>query len=108
MTLRMLLLMNSRRGKGQRRMAPLTLPAELPNVNIVLLVTGCAVGRELELFRRFTMTIGAGHLAVRAGQREPRFLGVIEFPQVPAIRRVAGRALLTQAAFVHVLRPMAR
>ena len=49
----------------------------------------------------------ASELRMRAGQRKMRFLRVIEFPNVPAVRVVAVGALFAESAFMDVVALMA-
>ena len=53
------------------------------------------------------MAGGALQLGVRAQQWKVRFLGVIENPQRPAIRRMAALAFLAEPALVHIIVHMA-
>ena len=66
-------------------MAALALSAELTEVNVVVAVTGGAIGRQLHRARGAAMTIAAAQTCVSAGQRKLRLLVVIEVPQAPAI-----------------------
>ncbi len=67
-------------------MAALTLPAELPEMRIVLRVTGVTVGRQLYFRRRLAVTVGAGELSVSARESEARRFPVIEIPDTPTVR----------------------
>src|SRR5947207_97781 len=77
---------------GGRRVAAITLAAVLPEVHVVLLVTRQAVLLELHLIRWAAVARLAGELAVRAAERKPGLLAVVELPQLPAVLRVAGVA----------------
>lgn len=74
--------------EGGGGMTLLALTAELAEVNVILLVAGCAIARELNLCGRFTMTLSTLQLLVAARQRE-LCLRMIELPQLPTIGRVA-------------------
>lgn len=80
----------------------LALPAELAEVGIVFHVAGRALAPEFDLGRRFTMAVGALELRMRAVQRKAGDAGVIEFPNAPAIRRMAAVAFLAEASLVLV------
>ncbi len=67
-------------------MAAIALRAVLAEVPVVLVVAGRTLLRHLHRARRFAMAGGALQLGVRAEQRKMRFLGVIEYPQRPAVR----------------------
>ncbi len=82
-------------------------PAVLPQMPIVLLMAGNALLGHLHGARRIAVTAGALKFAVRPYQREMRIPGVIESPQRPAIRRVAGFTLLAQSPLVDVIMRMA-
>lgn len=69
-------------------MTLLALTAELAEVNVILLVAGRAIARELNLCGRFTMTLSTLQLLVAARQRE-LCLRMVELPQLPSIGRVA-------------------
>lgn len=88
-------------------MAALTLATVLPEMHVVLRVAVGAGGIELYLIRRLLVTAGTDELRVRARQGEMSFLAVVEFPDTPAVRRMAARAVLAETAFVHVVRAMA-
>ena len=100
-------LLNARAFPGIRRMAALALHSELPQMPIILVMAGIALLAHFSCARWVAMARRALQLAVRAEQRKVRILGVIEPPELPAIRRVAGLALLSQCALVHVLARMA-
>lgn len=72
--------------EGDGGMAALALPPVLPQVHVILLVTGEAARVELHLVRRLLVAALAGELAVRSGERESGLLAMIEFPQPPAVR----------------------
>ena len=88
-------------------MAAVALRTVLTQVPIVLVMAGVALLRHPLRTGRLAMAIGALQFAVRAEQREVRIARMIEGPQLPAVRRVAGFALFAQAAFVHVILRMA-
>src|ERR1700730_5674606 len=97
------LLLSPRAFPGVRGVAAAALRAILAQVPIVLVMAGIAFLRHLLRTGRLTMTVGADELAVRAEQREVRIARMIELPHLPAVRRVAGLAFLSQAAFVHIV-----
>ena len=84
-------------------MAALALPPVLTQVHVILLMTGEAARIELHLVRRLLVAAFAGELAVRSGESESSLPAVIEFPQPPAIRRVAFRAVRSEAAVMYVV-----
>lgn len=69
-------------------MTLLALAAELAEVNVILLVACSALACKLDLRRGFEVTLHTLQLLVCASQRESR-LGMIEFPELPTIGRVA-------------------
>ena len=75
------------------RMAALALPAVLPEVDVVLLVTGQAGWIEFDLVRGLFMAARAGEARVGSCQCKAGLLAVIEIPLPPAIGRVAAGAL---------------
>jgi hypothetical protein len=87
--------------------APLTLAPVLTEVNIVILVTREAIGVEFHLVRGLLVAAAACEFSVRAGQREASLLAVIEFPDAPAVGRVAFGALLAKRSLVDVIFPVA-
>src|ERR1700722_19806762 len=88
-------------------MAAVALRAVLTEMPVILVVTAPALRRRLHRARRFVMAIGALQLLVGAQERKVSFLGVIEGPNLPSVRRVAALALLAEAALVHVIVRMA-
>src|SRR5437764_15339017 len=84
-------------------MAAITLAPVLPEVHVVLLVTRQAVLLELHLIRWAAVARLAGELAVRAAERKPGLLAVVELPQLPAVLRVAAVAVLAEVALVHII-----
>jgi len=87
--------------------AALALSAVLPQVDVVLLVAGQACRIQFHFVRRLLVATRANELRVSAGEREARLLAVVEFPQTPAVRRVAFGARNAQRAFVNVVLLMA-
>ena len=100
-------LLNPRAFPRIRGVTALALHSELPQMPIILVMAGIALLAHFSRARWVAMARRALQLAVRAEQRKVRILGVIEPPELPAIRRVAGLALLSQCALVHVLARMA-
>lgn len=84
-------------------MAPLTLAPVLTEVNIVILVTREAIGVEFHLVRGLLVAASASEFSVRPRQCESRLLAVIEFPDAPAVGRMAFGALLAQRSLVDVI-----
>jgi len=76
-------------------------------VHVVLRVAIRARGVELHFIRRLFVTSGAGELRVCACEREVRFFAVVELPDAPAVRRMATRAVVAEAALVEVIGAMA-
>ena len=76
----------------------------LPEVHVVPCVAGAAVAAQLHDLRRLPVTARAGGPLVRAGEDETRDLSVVEPPEAPAVRRVAGLAVLAERALVAVAR----
>src|ERR1700719_660937 len=74
---------------------------------VILVVTAAALRGGLHRARCFVMAIGAHQLLMGAQERKMSFLGVIEGPNLPAIRRVAALALLADGALLHVIVRMA-
>src|SRR5207302_9423917 len=72
-------------------------------MHVVLLVTRQAVLLELHLIRWAAVARLAGELAVRAAERKPGLLAMIELPQLPAVLRMAALAVLAEIALVHVI-----
>ena len=84
-------------------MAAIALRPVLPEVPIILVMTGIAFLRHFLCARRFAMTVGALELGVRAQKREMRIPSMIKYPQLPAVRRMAGFALVAKAILVNVI-----
>src|ERR1700722_12799279 len=84
-------------------MAAAALRPVLPEVPVILVMTAAALLRHLHRPGRLTVALRALQLGVRPEQRKVSFLGVIEDPQRPAVRGVAGLAFLAEAALVHVI-----
>jgi hypothetical protein len=76
-------------------------------VPVVFVMAGIAFLRHTLRPGRLAMAVGALQFAVCAEQREVRVARMIEHPQPPAVRRVAGFAFFAQAAFMHILVRMA-
>src|SRR5205823_5803873 len=57
----------------------------------------------LHLIRWAAVARLAGELAVRAAERKPGLLAVVELPQLPAVLRVAAVAVLAEVALVHII-----
>lgn len=87
-------------------MTLLALAAELAEVNVILLVACRAIAGQLDLRCGFEMTLHTLQLLVCAGQRESR-PGVIEFPKLPAIGRVAIVTLSAEIASMNIAIGMA-
>ena len=84
-------------------MATLALPPVLSEVYVVLLVT-CEAGRvQFHLVRGTFVAAGAEELHVCSSQRESGLFAVVEFPDSPAVGRMALRAFLAQRSFVYIL-----
>lgn len=83
-------------------MALLALAAELAEVHIILDVARRAVARQLHFGRWLAVALRALKPFVRAAQREAGGALVIEGPDVPAVRRMAIVALLTEASVMLV------
>ena len=88
-------------------MAALALPAVLTQMYVVLGVAIRTRCFQLHLLRGLLVTVSAIDLRVRAREREFRFLAVVELPDTPAVRRMAARAVVTEAALVEVIGAMA-
>ena len=84
-------------------MAAVALCAILTQMPIVLVMAGIAFLRHFPRTWRLLMAVSALQFAVCTEQREVRIPRVIEPPQLPAIRRVAGLALVAQTTLVHIL-----
>lgn len=91
----------------RRRVTLLALRTEAAGVHIVRGVTGAADHGGLTHVLRLNVALAATDLRVCTGQRKPRARRVIEFPQLPSVGRVTGRALLAQRALVNVVLRMA-
>src|ERR1700722_8591848 len=96
-------LLNPRAFPGIDGMAAIALRAVLTEMPVILVVTAAALRWRLRRARRFVMAIGALQLLVSAQERKMSFLGVIEGPNLPSVRRVAALALLAEAALVHII-----
>lgn len=88
------------------RVTALALASELTQVLVVLRMAGIAFHRKLDVVSRLLVAAGAVHLGVRAGQCEVRLLGVVKFPNTPAVRRVAVCAFFAEPALVNVVGSM--
>lgn len=84
-------------------MTAITLRAVLAEVPVVFTVTDRTLLRHFDRARRLVMTGGTLQLRVRSQQWEVSFLGMIEDPQRPPIRRMAALAFLAEPAFVHII-----
>ena len=84
-------------------MAVLTLRAELAEVDIVAAMAAGAVARQFHDASGLAMAGDAGNPGVRAGQFETRLPGMVELPELPAVRGVAGRTVPAEAALVQVV-----
>ena len=85
----------------------MALSAVLPQVDVVLLVAGQARRIQLHFVRRLFVAARANELRVSAGECESRLLTMVEFPQTPAVWRVAFGARNAQRALVDVILLMA-
>lgn len=83
-------------------MAALALSAELAEVHVVFHVAGRALAPEFDLARRLTMAVRALQLRMRSVQRKAGHACMIEFPDIPTIRRMAVVAFLAEASLVFV------
>src|SRR5215510_10984933 len=84
-------------------MATLALPSVLTEMDVVLRVAGDAPRIELHFIGGALVAARTGELPVRAFECEARLLAVVEFPDAPAVRRMAARTVLAEATFVHVV-----
>jgi hypothetical protein len=100
-------LLDSLRSEADGAVATLALPAEFPHMHIIFLVAADALSGQLDLLGRLAVAAATTQLGMRALQRKFSFLGVIELPLIPAIRRVASGTFPAQHSLVHVLRRMA-
>lgn len=87
-------------------MTTLALLPKLPNMHVVLHVTRRAFGCELDLVRRLPVATRAGNFAVRAAQDKLGVLGMIEFPNTPAVGRMTVLALRAESALVNIVARM--
>src|SRR6185295_8686395 len=85
-----------------RRVAALALGPELPEMDVVVAMACRTVGGQAHLSGGLAMAVIAGELRVAAGEREIGLLVVVEIPDLPAIGRVTGCALVAERALVHV------
>ena len=88
-------------------MATLALHAELAEMNVVVAMTGGAVGGHFHLSGRAAMAFAAGELDVFASQRKFRLAVVVEFPDAPGVRRMAGRTVSSESTAVNIAAAMA-
>jgi hypothetical protein len=88
-------------------MAAITAAAKLAGVDVVRSVTRTTVGRQLRFVGGLLMAVRTRKPRMRTGEREMRACTMVELPQIPAIRRMAGGAVATEAALVHVTLAMA-
>lgn len=88
--------------EADRSVALLALNAIRTRVDVVLGVARDAIGFELDFGCRPDVTAFAFELRVRASERESGLPRVVEFPQPPAVRGVAGVALGPHAPLVYV------
>ena len=84
-------------------MAAVALRAVLTQVPVIFVMADSALLRHLHRAGRLVMALGALQFSVGPQQREMRFLGMIENPQRPSVRRMAALAFFAEAAFVHVI-----
>lgn len=83
-------------------MTALTLGTVLTQMDVIFAMTGRAILCQLHFVSWFYVALRTLERAVRAGERETR-LRMIKHPGFPAVRRVAGRAVLAKASLVHVI-----
>jgi hypothetical protein len=89
-----------------RRMAAVALLAVIAQVPIVLAMATRADRRHLHGARGLQMACCALQFAVRTQQSKMRFLGMIEYPQPPAVGRMTGLALVAETSLVNVFMRM--
>ena len=84
-------------------MAPLTLAAVLPKVDVILFVARQAVLIELDLRSRLLVAPGTVEFPVSPCKGESSLLAVVELPELPAVRRVALGAFLSERTLMRVI-----
>ena len=94
--------LNSRALETDRRVAALALGAELPEVDVVLAMAGCAVRRQLHFRRWLAVAVDALQASVLARKRKIGLAAMVELPVAPGVRGMAGSAVLAESAFVHI------
>src|ERR1700722_16540734 len=85
------------------RVAAVALRTVLSEGPVILVMTAAALLRHLHRPWRLTLAIRAPQLGVRPEKRKVSLLGVVEHPQRPAVRGVAGLAFFAETALVHVI-----
>ena len=88
-------------------MAAITLRPVFAEMPVVLMVAAAALRGRLHRAGRFMVAVGALQFGMSAQQREMSLLGVIEYPERPAIWRMTGFAFLAETALVHIIVRMA-
>lgn len=84
-------------------MTTCALPAELPEVNVVSVMTGGTGFRWPRLvILTFLVAVKAGEVRMSPFQGKAGTFRVIEFPQKPVVWVVAGSAVRSKAAFVWI------
>ena len=81
--------------------------AEAPVVRVVRAMAGDAARRHGAFVRGLAMAVPATEPFVRPGQTETGLPRVVELPEPPAVRVVAGAACRPERAAVHILAPVA-
>ena len=84
-------------------MAALAVQSILPQMAVILLMTGAALLRHLDGPRRSAVAVRTLQLRMGAKQREMCLLAVIKTPKVPAVGRVTALALRPEPAAVHIV-----
>src|SRR5215472_4880417 len=88
-------------------MAAVAQPSVRPQMYVILFMARQAILLELLFVWRAAMAGLTSELAVRSAQRKSGLLTVIELPELPAVRRMAPRAVLAEVALVDVIFLMA-
>jgi len=80
----------------------------LPEVNVISVMTGGTGYRWHGLIvLTFLVAVTAGEVRMSPFQGEAGIFCVVEFPQKPVVRVVAGSAVRSKAALVRIILPMA-
>ena len=96
-------LVSPRASEGGRVVTLLALRSEAPGVHVIAGMTGSADHRGLDDVLRPDVAVGATDFCVCPQQRKASVGCMIEVPHLPAIRRVAFGAVLSQTAVVDVV-----